>query len=457
MTDSASTRTIYQVSELVTAVRELLEHSFPLLWVEGEISNLARPRSGHWYFTLKDDRAQVRCAMFANRNRRLGQPPEDGDRVQARARVSLYPARGEFQLIIEHLEDAGAGELQRAFEALRNRLAEEGLFDDSRKRRLPAVPHCIGVVTSATGAALRDVLSVLRRRYPVARVVIYPTAVQGANAAGDIVRMLERAGDRGDCDVLLLVRGGGSLEDLQAFNEETVARALRACPLPVISGVGHEVDFTIADFAADVRAATPSAAAELVCPDLDAWHQRLDALMRRSHTSLQRRMARLDQRLTGLHTRLARRHPARTLEQRMQRVDELEQRLRRLARRRYQEAGQRLHGLTRRLQSHHPHTALRAARTSLAGLDRRLGIAMQARLGDEQHRWRLATRALDAVSPLNTLTRGYAIVRDEQQRVITDAADARPGDDMQVQLRRGSLACRVTGTTAQDPKSGDKV
>ncbi|CAN0283401.1 unnamed protein product, partial [Chrysoparadoxa australica] len=201
-----------------------------------------------------------------------------------------------FQLIIEHLEDAGAGELQRAFEALRNRLADEGLFDDSRKRPLPPVPRCIGVVTSATGAALRDVLSVLRRRYPVARVVIYPTAVQGANAADEIVRMLERAGDRGDCDVLLLVRGGGSLEDLQAFNEETVARALRACAVPVISGVGHEVDITIADFAADVRAATPSAAAELVCPDLDDWHQRLDALMRRSHTSLQRRMDRLDQR-----------------------------------------------------------------------------------------------------------------------------------------------------------------
>ncbi|MDT0634377.1 exodeoxyribonuclease VII large subunit [Spectribacter hydrogenoxidans] len=457
MTDTASTRNVYQVSELVAAARELLEHSFPLLWVEGEVSNLARPRSGHWYLTLKDEQAQVRCAMFANRNRRVGQPPEDGDRVQARARVSLYPARGDFQLIIEHLEDAGAGELQRAFEALRNRLAEEGLFDDSRKRPTPAVPRCIGVITSATGAALRDVLSVLRRRYPAARVVIYPTAVQGANAAGDIVRMLERAGERGDCDVLLLVRGGGSLEDLQSFSEEAVARAIRACPIPVISGVGHEVDITIADFAADVRAATPSAAAEMVCPDLDEWHQHLDALLRRSHTSLQRRMERLGQRLASLRTRLARRHPARTLEQRMQRVDELEQRLRRLARRRHQEAGQRLHGLTRRLRSHHPSTALRATQSQLAGLQRRLGIAVQARLGDEQHRWRLAMRALDAVSPLNTLTRGYAIVRDEQQCVITDAAEVHPGDDMQVQLRRGGLECRVTGTVAQASGSGDKV
>ena len=253
-------RTVYSVSELNQTIRGLLESEFPLIWVEGEISNLAQPSSGHMYFSLKDESAQVRCAMFRGRNQFLRFTPENGQKVVIRARVSLYEARGEFQLIAEHMEDAGAGALQRAFEELKARLAAEGLFDESLKQDIPELPTRIGVITSPTGAAIRDVLSVLQRRFPAIPVLVYPVPVQGDGAAEKIVATLQLASKRKDCDVLLLVRGGGSLEDLWSFNEEIVARAIVASEIPVVCGVGHEVDFTIADFAADVRAPTPSAA-----------------------------------------------------------------------------------------------------------------------------------------------------------------------------------------------------
>src|SRR5699024_6430230 len=248
-----------QVSELNAMVRELLTQSFGLVWIEGEISNLARPRSGHVYFSLKDDGAQVRCALFRGKSRLLKFRPDSGDQVLVRARVGLYAPRGDYQLIVEHMEPAGAGALQRAFEQLKSKPETEGLFAAERKQAIPAIPRRIGVITSATGAALRDVLSVLSRRYPLGAVRVYPVPVQGTAAPAAIVAALQLADRRRDCDVLLVTRGGGSLEDLQAFNDEAVARAIAACRLPVIAGVGHEVDITIADFVADVRAPTPSA------------------------------------------------------------------------------------------------------------------------------------------------------------------------------------------------------
>ena len=273
----APMRDIYTVSRLNLEARRLVEARFPPLWVEGELSNLARPRSGHLYFSLKDERCQVRCAMFRMQNRYLDFDPVNGMQVLAQVRVSLYPERGEFQLIVQYLEEAGAGALRRAFEALKRRLEGEGLFDDEGKRPIPKVPACIGILTSPTGAALRDILTVMRRRYPGVHAILYPVPVQGEGAAGRIAEMVDRAAARAECDVLVLARGGGSLEDLWCFNEEPVARAIHRCPIPIVTGIGHEVDFTIADLVADRRAPTPSAAAELVTPDAMQWR---DAILR---------------------------------------------------------------------------------------------------------------------------------------------------------------------------------
>ena len=279
--DPRAGRDVYTVARLNREVRGLLEAGLPSIWIEGELSNFSRPASGHWYFTLKDEAAQVRCVMFRQRNQAIRVAPQDGMQVLLRARVGLYEPRGDFQLIVDHLEEAGEGVLRRRFEALKLALAAEGLFDAARKRELPRLPRCIGVVTSPSGAALRDVLQVLQRRFPAIPVLIYPVPVQGASAAREIAETLALADRRAEVDVLLLVRGGGSLEDLWAFNDESLARAIDHLTLPLISGIGHEVDFTIADFIADVRAPTPSAAAELAVPDSMALLAELAATTRR--------------------------------------------------------------------------------------------------------------------------------------------------------------------------------
>ena len=271
ISQAESIREIFTVSDLNREARELLEGHFPLVWVEGEISNLARPSSGHIYFSLKDEAAQVRCAMFKMRNRLLNFQPENGQQVLARARISLYEARGDFQLIIEHMEETGDGALRRQFELLKHKLFEEGLFDESHKRELPSLPTRLGVITSPSGAAIRDILSVLKRRFPGIPILIYPVPVQGNEAPPAIIDAIKTAGIRKDCDLLILARGGGSLEDLWAFNDESVARAIYHCPIPVVTGIGHEIDFTIADFVADFRAPTPSAAAEYISPDQNEW------------------------------------------------------------------------------------------------------------------------------------------------------------------------------------------
>lgn len=442
---SVAERDVYGIGRLNREVRMLLEHGMPVLWVEGEVSNFSRPVSGHWYFTLKDQDGQVRCAMFRGRNALLRFTPANGQRVLARVRVSLYEARGEYQLQVEHLEDSGVGALRREYERLKSRLEAEGLFAATRKRPLPQVPACIGVVTSPTGAALRDILNILGRRFPAARVVIYPTAVQGRDAVPQILAALAAAARRAECDVLIVARGGGSIEDLWAFNDEGVARALRDLPMPVVTGIGHEIDFTIADFVADLRAPTPSGAAELVVPDGAAWRTAFARLGLRLTQSMQRQLRSDRDGLDALRRRLALTHPGQRLGQNAQRLDELEQRLASrlqllLADRRHQ-----LQSLGGRLAQASPALQVRRLVHQHSLLDGRLRRTLPARLEALRQRLALAARTLDAVSPLATLQRGFAIVtRGSDGALLRDAAAVAEGELIEARLARGRLQARVT-------------
>lgn len=432
---------VYSVSRLNQEARGLLESSFPLLWVEGEISNLARPVSGHWYFSLKDAQAQVRCAMFKGRNRLLRFRPEDGQHVRLRAQVSLYPARGDFQLIVEHMEEAGEGALRRAYEERKRQLAAEGLFDEADKRPLPALPRRITVVTSATGAAVRDVLTTLGRRFPAIPVVVYPVPVQGEAAAPAIARALATAGERGEADVVILARGGGSLEDLWAFNEPEVVRAIRTCPLPVVSGVGHEVDVTLADLAADRRAPTPTGAAEQVVPDASAYLQRLRHDRDRLSRAMQRRLRDLQQRVDHGRRRLI--HPGQRLADLRRRTLAARVRLQRSLQERLFRHRRYLEGLTRRLERATPQRRIAAHRERAEEARRRLQRAMARETARRRDRLAAASRQLDSVSPLATLGRGYAIARDADGRILRRAGDASPGAAVRVQLAEGELDTHV--------------
>jgi len=429
------------VSQLNREVRRLLEGRFDYLWVEGEISNLARPGSGHWYFTLKDDGAQVRCAMFRNRNQHLRSPPEHGQRVLVRARVSLYEARGEFQLIAEHMEDAGAGALQRAFEELKNRLAAEGLFDPAAKRALPEFPRRVAVVTSPTGAAIRDLISVFRRRFPALELVVLPVPVQGEGAASAICEALDLANRVTGFDAIVVGRGGGSLEDLWAFNEESVARAIARSEVPVVSAVGHETDFSIADFVADRRAPTPSAAAEILSPDRRELNDRLAGLRYAMARALAARVAFYGERLAGLRRHL--RHPGERLREQSQRVDELDLRLRRGIVNALRGAARRAGTQTGRLRSRAPATRVQALRGHLDRLSRQL--CRGAARDRKTRRDRLAGLAarLDSLSPLSTLERGYAVVTAADGRPITESSQVRTGATIRTRLARGSLLSEV--------------
>jgi exodeoxyribonuclease VII large subunit len=440
----AAARDVYSVSRLNREARMLLEGYFPLLWVEGELSNLARPSSGHLYFSLKDEAAQVRCAMFRMRNQSLVFTPRDGMQVLVRARIGLYEGRGEFQLVVEHMEEAGDGALRRRFEELKHRLASEGLFEASRKRPIPSIPRCIGVITSPTGAAIRDVLSVLARRCPVIPVLLYPVPVQGNGAAVEIAQRIRLASERRDCDVLILTRGGGSLEDLWAFNEEVVARAIRACEVPVVTGVGHEIDFTIADLAADCRAATPSAAAELVAPDMAEWLARLAGLQDRLSHAMRRCLGHTSERLAWLTKRLEQQHPGQRLCGQAQRLDELEQRLGRAHRVYLRHCGTRLAELSARLHRHVPVHRLGQLEARCEGLAQRLRGALQLALARREQRLASAVRALDAVSPLATLARGYAIVTKAQDgAIVRRAREVEAGERVETRLSEGRLLCKV--------------
>ncbi|MCG7989702.1 MAG: exodeoxyribonuclease VII large subunit [Candidatus Thiodiazotropha lotti] len=439
-----SAREIFSVSRLVRETRAILEASFPLLWVSGEISNLVQPASGHIYFSLKDEAAQVRCAMFRMKRQRLRFRPENGQQVLIRAKVSLYEARGEFQLIAEHMEPAGEGALRFAFEQLKQKLAAEGLFDTERKKPIPVPPKQLGLITSPTGAAVRDLLSVLKRRFPALPVIIYPVQVQGEDAARQIVQMLKLAEQRQECDLLILSRGGGSLEDLQAFNEEQVARAIHEAGIPVVTGIGHEIDFTIADFVADRRAATPSAAAELVTPDQLEWQQRLHAVTRRLQQNQQQRLQRLQQHFSALVKRLQIQHPKRRLQQQAQRLDELSDRLSRQFHFNLLQKHQRVDRLDTRLARQTPEQRLKRLIQQTTNLEQRLHRAVTLRLTREQTRFTQLGRDLHNLSPLNTLGRGYAIVSNPTTHaIITDAAQVELGDELQARLHKGSLVCQV--------------
>ena len=433
------------VSALARRAKALLEDGIGKVWVEGEISNLSRPASGHIYFSLKDESAQLRCAWFRGRQRGPAINLKDGDQMLAFGQVSLYEARGDFQMIVEQLEPAGEGELRRRFEALKKQLHAEGLFAEDRKQAIPELPQRIGIVTSPTGAAVRDILTVLGRRFPAVPVIVYPTQVQGDYAAPQIVAALELAAARAECDVIVLARGGGSLEDLWPFNEEIVARAIADCPIPIVSAVGHEVDVTIADFVADLRAPTPSGAAELVVPDRAEWLRRLDATSSRIAMLGRRYLEDRSQTVDWLGRRLMQGSPAATVRRQREWLQNLHQVLAAAIRHDLATRTMALQSARAQLLQRSPALGVQRSVSRVAALRQRLETAGGGAVTRATQRLRLAARALDSVSPLATLERGYSIVTDARTgRVLTDAADVAPGAEIEARLASGSLEATVT-------------
>lgn len=439
---SPTAREVYSVSRLNREARALLETGFPPLWVEGEISNLARPASGHIYFHLKDATAQIRCALFRAQLRLATTVPRDGMLVTVRARVTLYEGRGDYQLIVEHIEEAGEGALRRAFEVLKQRLAQEGLFDTSRKQPIPRLPRRVGVITSPTGAVLHDIVSTLKRRFPSIPVLLYPVPVQGKSAATPIAEAIRAATRRGECDVLILARGGGSLEDLWAFNEEIVARALADCSIPIVSAIGHETDFTIADMVADVRAPTPTAAAELVSPDHVEWCQRFEHIEARLQRRIRDVLRERAQHIDWLMARLV--HPRARLENLHQRLETWTHRLAAAQARRLHTVHTALNALASRLQHRSPLSRLHALRLDGRHLYERLRQAVSQRLIERRRQVAHLAHTLHALSPLATLDRGYAIVRRETTgEILQEAAAVTTGERIETRLARGRLLSRV--------------
>jgi exodeoxyribonuclease VII large subunit len=433
--------TPFSVSQLNRQVKRILEGHFDFVWIEGELSNLAQPGSGHWYFSLKDASAQVRCAMFRNRNQRLRLSPRNGQQVLVRARVSLYEGRGEYQLIVEHLEDAGAGALQQQFEALKEKLALEGLFDPANKQTMPAFPRQIALITSPTGAAVRDLLTVFGRRFPCVALTVLPVPVQGPAAAPAIAAALALAKRSGTFDAVVLARGGGSMEDLWAFNEEAVARAIAASDIPVLSAIGHETDFTIADFVADHRAATPSAAAEILSPDQYEIRQKLANAQVQLARALSQQVATYAERLAGLRRHL--RHPGERIREQSQRIDDYELRLRRGILRHVESKRHSLTGSRARLQAQAPLPQMNAMHLQLSDLYQRATQATQQGLHRAQQGFVSLAAKLDSLSPLATLQRGYAIVSDENGLIVTNVARVNKGDLLTTRLAVGSLHSQV--------------
>ncbi|MDJ0919054.1 MAG: exodeoxyribonuclease VII large subunit [Woeseiaceae bacterium] len=442
----SETRQPVTVSQLNRQAKRLLESGLARVWVEGEISNLARPASGHVYFRLKDSGAQVAAAFFRQRQRGPTIRLKDGDQVLVYAKVSLYEARGDYQLIVEQVEPAGEGILKRQYERLKNKLAAEGLFDEERKRPIPALPGRIGVITSPSGAAVRDILSVLKRRFPLIPVVIYPAAVQGDAAPGELVAALDTANERDECDVLIIGRGGGSLEDLWAFNDEALARRIVDSDIPVVSAVGHEVDFTIADFVADVRAPTPSGAAELVVPDQEDWIRRFNVLGDRIVRNGQRTLEDSAQTLDWLQRRLIGASPIARLRNQADLLRELKARLRSGTRERLSAKAQHLQSLRATLMQRSPAVRVEKFSGRLDALHQRAVTAVTTFLSDKNHRTELAARALHSVSPLATLNRGYAIVTDHDSgKALLDTKKVKKGDTIEARLANGVLTATVTG------------
>jgi exodeoxyribonuclease VII large subunit len=434
-------RDIYTISRLNREVKTLLE-GFPLLWIEGEISNFKSYSSGHWYFSLKDEASQVSCAMFRGKNMLTRVQPRDGMLVQVRARVTLYEPRGNYQIIIEHMEEAGEGALRRQFEELKQKLLKEGLFDTEHKQPIPEHPHCLGVITSPSGAVIHDILTTLKRRFPALPVILYPVAVQGENSADEIVAAFKKAQQRNECDVLILARGGGSLEDLWSFNEEKVARAIYDCTIPVVSGVGHEVDITIADFVADQRAPTPTGAAELISPDQYTWLQQLKNTVNRltylMHSGLQQRQ----QQLGWLNKQLV--HPGQRLQEIAQRLDELQARQFRAQQNQLRHVQANITALAAQLYQYNPAHRLKQQSEKHHQLRQRLHNSMQQQLHQARQKFTHVAHSLDTVSPLATLHRGYAIVTPEgSEHILRSSIKVDQGDNIVARLDEGKLHCTV--------------
>ncbi|WP_305370206.1 exodeoxyribonuclease VII large subunit [Photobacterium leiognathi] len=434
---------IYTVSSLNAQVRLILENEMGVVWLIGELSNFSMPVSGHWYFTLKDSRAQVKCAMFKGSNRHVTFKPGNGNQVLVKARLSLYEPRGDYQLIIESMQPEGDGRLQQQFEQLKMSLAAEGLFAQSLKKSLPEQPKRVGIITSKTGAALHDILHVLQRRDPSLPIVIYPTMVQGEGSAISIAQAIGRANARQECDVLIVGRGGGSLEDLWAFNEEIVARTIAASQIPIVSAVGHEVDVTIADFVADVRAPTPSAAAELISRDMTHQTQLLDRKRQQLRHAITAYLSQSLRQTTQLQHRLERQHPQLRLNLQQQHLDEISQRLTQAMARKLQKHQQHVEHNNYKLSLYSPASLVRNAQRNLERSEQRLYDALDRRLLNARHKLAVAAEKLETVSPLATLARGYSITRNEQGDVIRKASQVNAGDTLITTVTDGEIHSSV--------------
>ncbi|OON37561.1 exodeoxyribonuclease VII large subunit [Izhakiella australiensis] len=437
--------TIFTVSRLNTTVRQLLEQEMGQVWLSAEISNFSQPSSGHWYFTLKDDGAQVRCAMFRNSNRRVTFRPQHGQQVLVRATITLYEPRGDYQLIIENMQPAGEGLLQQQFEQLKQRLGAEGLFEAAHKKPLPEPARRVGVITSSTGAALHDILRILHRRDPSLPVVIYPTPVQGAEAPAAIVRAIELANLRGECDVLIVGRGGGSLEDLWSFNDERVARAIFASQLPVVSAVGHETDITIADFVADLRAPTPSAAAELVSRNQIELLRQLQSQQQRLEMAMDYYLARQNQRYARLTHRLQQQHPQLRLARQQSALLQLQRRLADAVQRRLKRAGQQHERTLQRLNYQQPLTRISQLQQRLQQQRYQLSQAIGQQLNSRRQRFASLAGQLEGVSPLATLARGFSVTTTADNKVVKKVRQLKTGETLKTRLDDGWVESQITG------------
>jgi len=441
---------IYTVSRLNSEVRLTLELQFRQLWLVGEVSNFVAASSGHWYFSLKDQAAQVKVAMFKTSNRNAAFSPRNGQQVMVRARISVYEPRGEYQLLADFIEPAGDGLLRQQYEQLKAKLAAEGLFAPERKKQLPVNPRKIGVITSPTGAAIRDILTVLQRRAPGLEVIIYPSLVQGVQAASDLTAALQLAIRRNECDVLIIGRGGGSLEDMWCFNDETLARTIAHCPIPIVSAVGHEIDFSISDFVADLRAATPSAAAELVSPDQQHQLTQLMQLKQRLAQSMRQRLGFAAQQFLHQHSKLQLLHPARRLQQQQQRLDELQIRLSQAMQQRIARKAQQLQLQQKSLALVSPQQRLHRQQQQLQRLQQQLQQAMARQQQKQLQRWQRLSGQLHIVSPLATLQRGYSIVFSDDGAVIKDQQQVAAGNKVLVRLANGGFSATVTQLKTPD-------
>ncbi|WP_444878337.1 exodeoxyribonuclease VII large subunit [Citrobacter koseri] len=444
---SSQTSSIFTVSRLNQTVRLLLEQEMGQVWISGEISNFTQPPSGHWYFTLKDDTAQVRCAMFRNSNRRVTFRPQHGQQVLVRANITLYEPRGDYQIIVESMQPAGEGLLQQKYELLKAKLQAEGLFDQQYKQPLPSPAHCVGVITSKTGAALHDILHVLKRRDPSLPVIIYPTAVQGDDAPGQIVHAIERANARNECDVLIVGRGGGSLEDLWSFNDERVARAIFASRIPVVSAVGHETDVTIADFVADLRAPTPSAAAEIVSRNQQELLRQIQSAQQRLGMAMDYYLANRNRRFTQLFHRLQQQHPQLRLARQQTMLERLRQRMNFALDNQLKRAASRQQRVLQRLNQQNPQPRIYRAQTRIQQLEYRLAENVRARLSATRERFGNAVTHLEAVSPLSTLARGYSVTTATDGKVLKQTRQVKAGDVLTTRLSDGWVESEVKGVT----------